>query len=100
MISCRHDDSWLAQTVEALAYGGYEVVTDVFDAGEHAGIRDTMFSARDSIHADVGEEKLEHAGEFGVLRLMVKYEPSLLGLLEKPELLAGHSSSSAGTHGL
>lgn len=88
MISCRQEDSWLAQTVEALTYVGYEVVTDVFGAAELAGIREAMFSARDAIRADVGEERLERAGELGVLRLMVKYEPSLLHVLEKPEMLA------------
>jgi ectoine hydroxylase-related dioxygenase (phytanoyl-CoA dioxygenase family) len=88
MISCRHEDTWLAQVVEALRYVGYEVVTDVFDALELASIREAMFSARDAIHADVGEERLERAGELGVLRLMVGYEPSLLRVLEKPEMLA------------
>ena len=88
VISCRREESWLKRTVEALSYVGYEVVTDVFDAPELDSIRTAMVAAKDAIHADLGRDRLERAGELGVLRLMMKYEPSLARLLEKHEMLA------------
>lgn len=88
MISSQHDDDWLAETLEALRYVGFEVVTDVFDEAELAQGRAAMTRARDRIRADVGEERLRRAGELGVLRLMARYEPAVLDLLAKPEMLA------------
>jgi ectoine hydroxylase-related dioxygenase (phytanoyl-CoA dioxygenase family) len=88
MISCRDNDRWLAQTTEALQYVGYEIVTDVYGADELATLAASMRRAQEAIRADVGAERLERAGELGVLRLMARYETSLLSVLEKPELLA------------
>lgn len=83
-----NDDAWLGLTLDALEYVGYEIVCDVFGPGELVATREAMRRAHDQIVATVGEERLARSGELGVLRLMGKHEPSLLALLEKPELLA------------
>jgi ectoine hydroxylase-related dioxygenase (phytanoyl-CoA dioxygenase family) len=88
MISCRDSDRWVDQTTEALQYVGYEIVTDVFDEAELAALAAAMRRTQDAIRDEIGTERLERAGELGVLRLMAKYEPSVLSVLEKPELLA------------
>lgn len=80
--------SWLEETVEAVAYLGCGVVTGVFAAGALERTRAAMYAVRDAIRADVGEERLERAGELGVLRLMLAYDDHFLSLLEQPELLA------------
>lgn len=50
--------------------------------------RAAMYRAQEAICRDVGEERLHRAGELGVLRLMLKYEPHFFKFLEIPELLA------------
>jgi ectoine hydroxylase-related dioxygenase (phytanoyl-CoA dioxygenase family) len=47
-----------------------------------------MYVVRDAIHREVGRERLERAGELGVLRLMMKYDAHFLRFLEFPEVLA------------
>jgi ectoine hydroxylase-related dioxygenase (phytanoyl-CoA dioxygenase family) len=47
-----------------------------------------MYRAQSAIRREVGDERLRRAGEIGVLRLMLKYEPHFLRFLEIPELLA------------
>lgn len=90
---------WLAACVEAVREDGYCIVEGVLkDMGP---IRDAMYRARGRIVAEVGAARLERAGEVGVLRLMMKYEPALLGLLELPEVLAvvdAHVSPTAILH--
>lgn len=43
---------------------------------------------QERISDDVGASRLERAGELGVLRLMARHDPHLLGFLELRELLA------------
>jgi len=47
-----------------------------------------MYRAQAAIERDVGRERLAAAGELGVLRLMMRFEPALLGFLALPEVLA------------
>lgn len=46
-----------------------------------------MYRAQEAIWREVGEERLSRAGELGVLRLMLKYEPHFFKFLEIPEVL-------------
>ena len=80
------DRDWLAACVKAVREDGYCVVEGVLD--DLGPIRDAMYRARDRIVSEVGAARLERAGEVGVLRLMMKYEPALLRLLELPQVLA------------
>lgn len=93
------DHDWLAACARAVREQGYCIVEGVL--GEPGPIREAMYRARERIVADVGAARLERAGEVGVLRLMMKYEPALLGLLELPAVLAvveAHVSPTAILH--
>jgi ectoine hydroxylase-related dioxygenase (phytanoyl-CoA dioxygenase family) len=87
-VSSLHDRDWLTQTVESLRDVGYQVVTDVVPPHMVEVTREALYRARDRIAADIGEERLKRAGELGVLRLMLKYEPHFFRLLDIPALLA------------
>ncbi len=85
---CRTDDPWLGEALNSLRDVGYAVVQNVIP---EALVRETagrMYETRDRIVADVGEDRLRSAGELGVLRLMMKYDPFFTKYLEVPEMLA------------
>lgn len=84
----RGSESWLTETVEALRYLGCAVVPGVLEPSFLDETRAAMYRVRDAIRADVGEERLSRAGELGVLRLMLAYDPHFFSLLERPEILA------------
>jgi ectoine hydroxylase-related dioxygenase (phytanoyl-CoA dioxygenase family) len=67
---------------------GYAIVTDLVDERTLEDVAAAMYRVRKEIIADIGSERLEAAGEIGVLRLMMKYDPSFLRFLEMPEILA------------
>jgi ectoine hydroxylase-related dioxygenase (phytanoyl-CoA dioxygenase family) len=82
------DPSWKSRALNALCDEGYCVVEDVLDVSFLEVTRSAMYRAQEAIRRDVGDERLRRAGEIGVLRLMLKYEPHFLRFLEIPELLA------------
>jgi ectoine hydroxylase-related dioxygenase (phytanoyl-CoA dioxygenase family) len=79
---------WLSLTLEGLRYQGFAVLENVLSRGQVADLRDHMYAVQPQIVAAVGQERLDRAGERGVLRLMMKYDPFFLSLLELPEVLA------------
>jgi ectoine hydroxylase-related dioxygenase (phytanoyl-CoA dioxygenase family) len=80
--------SWLPEAIEALRVAGCAVVTDVLDAPFLQATRAAMYAVQDAIARDVGAERLVRAGEVGVLRLMLRYDPLFFRFLELPEVLA------------
>jgi len=82
------DSGWLPLTLEALSDAGCAIVTDVVDSDTLEQTRDASRETQKRIRADVGEDRLERAGELGVLRLMLAYEPFFIRYLELPEVLA------------
>jgi len=84
----RADADWLPPALESVRCLGYAVVEGVLGAELLARTRDAMYRCRDAILADVGEARLSRAGELGVLRLMMKYEPLFFEYLRVPQLLA------------
>jgi ectoine hydroxylase-related dioxygenase (phytanoyl-CoA dioxygenase family) len=78
----------IERAVADLRYLGYAIVEDVLSPDFIAATREAMYRVRDAIHADVGSERLERAGELGVLRLMLRYDDHFFRLLEVPEMLA------------
>ena len=83
-----HDANWLPIALESVRHQGFAIVEKVLDAGFLSRTRDALYEVRDRIHRDVGRERLQRAGELGVLRLMMKYEPFFFRFLEIPEVLA------------
>jgi len=78
----------LARVAEAVHRDGYCVVEDVLGPALLEELRAAMYRARARIVAEVGAQRLQRAGETGVLRLMMKFEPVCLRLLEIPQMLA------------
>jgi ectoine hydroxylase-related dioxygenase (phytanoyl-CoA dioxygenase family) len=74
--------------VEQLAGDGFAVVESVLDRVTLDETRTRMYAVRDSIVRDVGLERLERAGEVGVLRLMMQTDPFFLRFLEVPALVS------------
>jgi ectoine hydroxylase-related dioxygenase (phytanoyl-CoA dioxygenase family) len=66
---------------------GYAVVEGVLSASFLESTRDAMYRTQEKILRDLGKERLERAGEMGVLRLMMKYDPHFFRFLEIPEVL-------------
>jgi ectoine hydroxylase-related dioxygenase (phytanoyl-CoA dioxygenase family) len=67
---------------------GYAIVTDALPVGELATIRERMFRVQAALLDELGEDRLKAAGELGVLRLMMRFDPYFLRLLELPEVVA------------
>ncbi len=84
----RATTDWLQPALESVRSAGYAVVEDVLGADLLARTRDAMYRTRDAILAEIGEARLSRAGELGVLRLMMKYDPLFFEYLRLPELLA------------
>ena len=87
-LDCMKDADWVSKAISALREHGCCVIEKVLDEALVREIRAAMYRARDRIHAEVGEARLANAGELGVLRLMLKFEPVFLRLLAVPEILA------------
>jgi ectoine hydroxylase-related dioxygenase (phytanoyl-CoA dioxygenase family) len=87
-IDCKKDHDWLAKALETMRMAGFVAVSGVFDAGMLGRIREAMYRAQKAIVGDVGADRLQRAGELGVLRLVAKYDPLFLELLATPEILA------------
>lgn len=87
-LSARNDADWLEITLELLRDVGCAVVTDVLSEEVIQRTKDAMRGVQARIHEDLGRERLERAGELGVLRLMAGYDRYFLELLETEEMLA------------
>jgi ectoine hydroxylase-related dioxygenase (phytanoyl-CoA dioxygenase family) len=84
-----------------LGKDGYCVVEGVLSPALIEELRAAMYRAQARIVAEVGAERLQRAGENGVLRLMMKFEPVFMRLLEIPQMLAlvdQHLGSTAILH--
>jgi ectoine hydroxylase-related dioxygenase (phytanoyl-CoA dioxygenase family) len=74
--------------VDQIAREGFAVVESVLDSRMLDETRSRMYAVRDCILREVGKERLERAGEVGVLRLMMRFDPFFLRFLEIPEVLS------------
>jgi len=72
----------------SLRLNGFAIVESVLDAGFLAHTRDAMYRVQRRILDEVGSERLELAGESGLLRLMMRFDPHFLRFLALPEVLS------------
>lgn len=86
-VNSQRDADWLPKALEALRHLGYVLVEDVLSPAQIAETRERMYTAQGAIREDIGAERLEAAGELGVLRLMAAYDDHFLSLLELRPLL-------------
>jgi ectoine hydroxylase-related dioxygenase (phytanoyl-CoA dioxygenase family) len=87
-VDCKRQSDWLELVIEGMRIDGCAIVENVLDGDFLEGTRAAMYRAQEAIQTEVGREKLDRAGELGVLRLMVKYDPWFFSLLAVPEVLA------------
>jgi ectoine hydroxylase-related dioxygenase (phytanoyl-CoA dioxygenase family) len=73
--------------LENLRSVGYAVLEDVLGTHFIQATRDAMYRTREGIQRDIGKERLTRAGERGVLRMVMNYDPHFFHFLEIPELL-------------
>jgi ectoine hydroxylase-related dioxygenase (phytanoyl-CoA dioxygenase family) len=79
---------WLPGLLQSLQDVGYAVVEDVLDPSFLDATRDAMRRVQRRIVEEVGRERLQRAGEVGVLRLMFRYDEHFFRFLENDEMLA------------
>lgn len=82
------DPSWLPAALGQLREVGYTVIERVLDDSFLRDTRAALYAAQEAIVREVGRDRLARAGELGVLRLMLKFEPHFFRFLEIPEMLA------------
>lgn len=87
-VSCEVDPDWLATVLAGLDEAGCVVVRDVLSSEQLERARSGLYGVRDAITASIGEARLRAAGELGVLRLPMLYDPWFLSLLGLAPLLA------------
>ena len=81
-------EGWLDLVVDALRHEGVAIVEGAIDEALLGDTRRTMYEVQQRIAADVGQARLERAGELGVLRLMLKYDALFFRYLEVPAILS------------
>lgn len=86
-LNCRHDENWLAHALTAVENIGFAIVEGVLANTFLDDVRVAMYQTQAKIVRDIGQYRLTRAGELGVLRIMLKYDPIFLQLLEIPEVL-------------
>jgi ectoine hydroxylase-related dioxygenase (phytanoyl-CoA dioxygenase family) len=84
----KHEADWLDLTLESLQIAGCAVVEDVLDPTECKQAAAAMYEVQPRIVAQVGEPRLDRAGELGVLRLMLAHHEYFFKFLELEEVLA------------
>lgn len=87
IVDCKQDPDWLTKAVEGVHTLGYTLVEGILSTAEIDETRTRMYAVQQAIRQDIGSDRLERAGELGVLRLMVAYDSHFLSLLEGPEIL-------------
>ena len=79
--------SWLALALEALRCEGCAVVTGVLSAETIERSRAALYKVREKLLAEIGQERLQRAGELGTLRIPFKFDPLFFDYLALPHVL-------------
>src|SRR6476659_9233791 len=81
------DPNRRARVRDELRVNGCCVVEAVLDRGQVDDLREAMYAVQERIVAEVGKERLDAAGELGVLRLVSRFDERFLRLLELEPVL-------------
>lgn len=82
------DANWTWQVAEAIAGVGYAVLPGFLPEALLAALPQRMYAVQRQIVEEVGAARLQRAGEHGVLRLMMRFDPFFADLLTLPPMLA------------
>lgn len=63
------------------------MVEDVFDAATLDAVRDGLYAGRELVQSRIGIDRLQRAGELGVVRVPMLASDAFFRLLEAPEIL-------------
>ncbi len=88
---------WLPTVLEGVREQGCAVVEGVLEPELLGELRQALYRAQRRVHEAVGVERLERAGELGVVRLPMLFEPVFFRLLEMPEVLEVVDHTVSGT---
>ncbi len=73
--------------LEALRTDGCAVVEEVFDTSTLDAVREGLYAGRELVQSRIGVDRLERAGEIGVVRVPMLASDAFFRLLEAPEIL-------------
>ena len=80
--------NWVDLLKEAIRFQGVALIKNVLDDDFIDQCRKNLYKVQQEIFNEVGYEKLQRAGELGVLRLMLKHSSFFFKLLELPQVLS------------
>lgn len=87
MIIERTDPDWLLLVEEDLRTIGYALVRDFVEPDLLQRLPAAMYAAQQRILAEIGQARLDRAGERGVLRLLPQFDPVFTDLLGSASML-------------
>lgn len=79
---------WLRTVLEALDVEGCAVVTEVLTPAECDGLENALLDAQKKIVAEIGRERLERAGEMGMVRNAMGMNRAFIDIIAHPAILA------------
>jgi len=90
------DSNWLSKSLEGLRTDGYAILEGVLEKDFIKQTEEMMYVVQKKIIQDIGLDRLQRAGELGILRIMARYDNFFLKYLEIPEMLeiVDHTVSS------
>lgn len=78
---------WLEDAAATLEYHGCVIIEDVIPIRLLQVLREALYRCKNAIEKEVGLERLQGAGEVGVIRLPMKFERVFFSLLELDPVL-------------
>ncbi len=79
--------NWLTDVVNGIRTAGVAVLGGVLDAGRVQALADATLRAQEGSVREVGSARLDAAGEQGVVRLPMRFDPEFFSLFEVEEIL-------------
>jgi ectoine hydroxylase-related dioxygenase (phytanoyl-CoA dioxygenase family) len=86
-VDCQRDEHWLTKGLGSLRHLGCVVIENAVPTDLLERTPERMYAVQAQIRDELGQERLSAAGELGVLRIMLRYDPFFFRYLEIPEVL-------------
>jgi ectoine hydroxylase-related dioxygenase (phytanoyl-CoA dioxygenase family) len=87
IVNASKDTEWLPQSLRALQTDGCAIIEGVLNKDFISLTTEKMYEVQKKIWQVLGKERLDRAGELGILRIMPKFDTFFLKYLEIPEVL-------------
>jgi len=96
-VDCKTSPYWLEVVLCCLRDVGYCIVENAISESLLNETAEKLYTVQARIQSHIGRDRLQKAGELGVLRLMMQFEPFFAKYLEVPEILAVIDSTVSNT---